>query len=92
MPGLLACDVDEIAARSVRACDQVFEVGPACVALILSRTRPEDAAAVASRVVDALLEEHPDAPYGTPAATVLEFDRRHPDAAAFVTALRRVAG
>lgn len=92
VPGLLACDVDEIAARTVRGCDQVFEVTPTCVALVLARTRPEEAAVVATRLVGELAEEHPDAPYGTPVATVLEFDRLHPDAAAFVRTLRRLAG
>ena len=91
VPGLLACDVDEIAARTIRGCDQVFELGPGSVALILPRTSAADASTVAARIGRELLEHDSAAPYGTPAATVHEFDPKHPDAAAFLTALRRPA-
>jgi hypothetical protein len=90
VPGLLACDIDAIAARTIRGCDQVFEVGPTCTAFILSRTEPEKAGGVGERVVKELLLQDPDAPYGAPSVAVLEFGCDHKDAAALLDALRRL--
>ncbi len=90
--GQLAADVELVAGRALRATDAVFSVSPRCVAVVLARTRPEHAHLVASRLAGAVASERPNAAYGALTHRVLEFDRSHRDADAFLAALVRTGG
>jgi len=85
-PGLLARHVQE-AGRTLRPTDGVYAIGPRHCAVILPCTAGEEAASVGHRLVTAVRERDPNAPYGQLETNVLGLGENHPDAGSLLSAL-----
>lgn len=86
---VLARHLREVGDRVLRSTDGVYSIGPGHCAVVLPSTADEDAALVAHRLVHALRERDPQAPYGDLETQVLGFGPVHPDATSFLEALAR---
>ncbi len=87
--GLLARHVRDVGARLLRPTDGVYAIGPFHSAVVLPCTPPEEAAAVAHRLVTAVRARDPDAAYGDLQTQVMGLGASHPDAGSFLEALAK---
>jgi GGDEF domain-containing protein len=87
--GLLARHVHDAGKRTLRPTDGVYSIGPRHVAILLPCTDPAEAKTVAGRIVDAVRERDPSAPYGAIETDVLGLGASHPDAGSFLQALAK---
>ena len=83
----LARHLSEVGARLLRATDGVYIAEPGCTAIVMPSTGGEEAATLAHRIVQALRDRDPHAPYGALETLVIGLGTNNPDVASILTAM-----
>jgi len=83
----LARHLAEVGARLLRATDGVYLAAEDCTAIVMPNTGGEEAATLAHRLVQALRERDPDAPYGALDTHTAVLGPSHPDVHALLGAI-----
>ncbi|MHC4847129.1 MAG: hypothetical protein ACYTEG_01595 [Planctomycetota bacterium] len=83
----LARHLSEVGARLLRATDGVYLASENCTAVVMPVTGAEEAETLARRIVQALRDRDPHAPYGALETSVVALDSAHPDVASILNSI-----